>query len=246
MFGLVVLQIAERLREHYRQLKQDMDHVQGSSGRGGVLVPDVASSKKHLEGRAYIDNYLEHRPPPENKKGFHFMGWRDIFDLVVKWRQLAEPHDVVLWIDCTQAQEDGNEKVGLQTFIYHNGKNTRYYPYFNQTFAVLKNIYHHGYYLEDGSDLIIPSARQIAEVEKSSSLLEVLKSTDSFFCMTKIESLASPGVTLSGTRIALSRADPEGEALFISTPTDRGRSVSSDCRHYIDLMLDAIILCSIL
>jgi hypothetical protein len=216
MFGLVVLQIADTLREHFRLLAQDSS--------SGLLVRDAAVSKKHLEDREYFDNYLEQRfSEEEDEEGFHFMGWRDMFDLSVKWRQLAEPHDVVLWIDCTQAQEDGNEKVGLQTFIFHNGKNTRYYPYFNQTFALLREIFPNGYYQEDGSDLILPSALEIALVQNSSTLLEVLHISNSFFCMTQIQSLAFPGEIMSGTRIAISRADPEGEALFISTPTDRDR-----------------------
>ena len=148
-----------------------------------------------------------------------------MFDITVKWRQLAEPHDVVLWIDCTQAQEDGNERVGLQTFLFHNGKNTRYYPYFKPTFALLRKIFPHGYYTEDGSELILPSRGEVELVQNSSTLTEVLSISNSFFCMTQIPSVAHPGESMSGTRIAISRADPEGEALFISTPTDRERYV---------------------
>ena len=214
MFGLIVLHIAEKLREHYRLIKQNSSN--------GLLIPDAAVSKKHLEGRDYFDNFLDVRYS-QDSVGYHILGWRDLFDITVKWRQLAEPHDVVLWIDCTQAQEEGNERVGLQTFLYHNGKNTRYYPYFNRTFALLRDIFPNGYYQEDGSQLIHPSPMQIALVQNSSTLLEVLQAVNSFFCMTEIPSMANPGRVMSGTRIAVSRADPEGEALFISTPTDKDR-----------------------
>jgi hypothetical protein len=214
MFGLVVLQMAELLQKHYNILRSDKS--------SGLLISNQAVSMKHLESKEYFDNYIEQRFPDDNDD-HHFMGWRDLFDLSVKWRQLAEPHDVVLWIDCTQAQEEGNEKVGLQTYLYHNGKNTRYYPYFNQTFSLLRTIFPKGYYQEDGSDLIIPSLKEAKLVQSSTTLLEVLKVSNSFFCMTEIQSLASPGRTMTGTRIAISRADPEGEALFISTPTDKER-----------------------
>lgn len=219
MFGLVVLQMAEMMREHFQLLRRDR--------AGGLLVPDSAVSKKHLEGKEYFDNYLQQRRPPLHRRGegLHYLGWRDVFDVAVKWRQLAEPHDVVLWIDCTQAQEAGNEKVGLQTFLFHNGKNTRYYPYFNQTFSLLREIFPRGYYRDDDADVVVPSPAEAALVQNSSSLLEVLRISNSFFCMTEIISLARPGSTMSGTRIAISRADPEGEALFISTPTDRDRCV---------------------
>jgi hypothetical protein len=87
----------------------------------------------------------------------------------------------------------------------------------------LRTIFPKGYYQEDGSDLIIPSLKEAKLVQSSTTLLEVLKVSNSFFCMTEIQSLASPGRTMTGTRIAISRADPEGEALFISTPTDKER-----------------------
>ena len=31
--------------------------------------------------------------------GTHALGWRDAFDVAIKWRQLSEPNDPVLWID---------------------------------------------------------------------------------------------------------------------------------------------------
>ena len=77
--------------------------------------------------------------------GTHSFAWRDFFDVAVKWRQLGEPFDTVLWIDCTAAQEDKHDKVGLQTFIHHGvGKNIRYYPYFDQTFALMKKLLPNG------------------------------------------------------------------------------------------------------
>lgn len=33
------------------------------------------------------------------REGFHVFGWRDVFDTVVRWRQLSEPMDVVYWLD---------------------------------------------------------------------------------------------------------------------------------------------------
>lgn len=29
----------------------------------------------------------------------HPLGWRDVFDIAVRWRQLSEPNDPVWWID---------------------------------------------------------------------------------------------------------------------------------------------------
>ena len=37
--------------------------------------------------------------------GRHLFGWRDAMDIVVKWRQLAEPNDQVIWVDLLTRRE---------------------------------------------------------------------------------------------------------------------------------------------
>ena len=59
-------------------------------------------------------------PSKSGKRGIgalhHQFGWRDLFDVGVRWRQISEPNDPVWWIDRfpSQAFEDG---FGLQTPI---------------------------------------------------------------------------------------------------------------------------------
>eukprot|EP00890_Picochlorum_soloecismus_P006715 jgi/Picsp_1/869/NSC_04357-R1_tetratricopeptide repeat protein 13-like len=43
--------------------------------------------------------------PAVHNSGTHKVGWRDAFDIVVKWRQLAEPSDPVIWVDLLSDQE---------------------------------------------------------------------------------------------------------------------------------------------
>eukprot|EP00873_Tetraselmis_striata_P024599 jgi/Tetstr1/444863/TSEL_032705.t1 len=35
----------------------------------------------------------------EDRSGSHEFGWRDMYDILVRWRQLTEPNDAVIWID---------------------------------------------------------------------------------------------------------------------------------------------------
>jgi hypothetical protein len=80
-FGLSVLHIAQQLLEHVEIL---------NSGGQGLAIPDLSSSKRHYPG--WI--------PIAGKEGkFHKFGWRDLFDISVRWRQLSEPMDVVYWLD---------------------------------------------------------------------------------------------------------------------------------------------------
>jgi hypothetical protein len=34
-----------------------------------------------------------------SRGGKHALGWRDVFDIAVRWRQVSEPNDPVWWID---------------------------------------------------------------------------------------------------------------------------------------------------
>ena len=50
----------------------------------------------------------------EQGMGMHFVGYRDVFDVAVRWRQLSEPNDPVWWID-RLTPEAFREGFGLQT-----------------------------------------------------------------------------------------------------------------------------------
>jgi len=62
-------------------------------------------------------------------------GWRDWFQLSVRWRQLSEPNDSVWWID-GMPHESYHEGFGLQTPIVNGQwKTVRYYPYFKRALS---------------------------------------------------------------------------------------------------------------
>ena len=44
----------------------------------------------------------------------HRFGWRDLFDIAVRWRQISEPLDSVWWIDLLK-EESFREGFGSQT-----------------------------------------------------------------------------------------------------------------------------------
>merc|ERR1711871_159355 len=85
-------------------------------------------------------------------KSTHSFGWRDFFDIAVKWRQVSEPNDAVWWIDAltTQAFEDG---FGLQTPIVNGQlKTIRYYSYFDKAFTLMKKRMRRYYYNAAGQE----------------------------------------------------------------------------------------------
>jgi hypothetical protein len=44
---------------------------------------------------------------PYDAGGCHAFGWRDAMDIVVRWRQIGEPNDQVLWVDRLTPEEFG-------------------------------------------------------------------------------------------------------------------------------------------
>ena len=95
MFGLAVLHAAQTLRMHVKSLI--------SSGRG-LEVPDSHSS--HSDGvklNVVKDNH-------------HAFGWRDFFDIIVRWRQLSAPGDPIWWTD-QLTQKQYHERQGMTTYM---------------------------------------------------------------------------------------------------------------------------------
>ena len=148
----MVLQMAQELQAHIEAIRRGDSRglqVPNSAKSRRVLVGKQKKSRDDLDIFDVNDNDAADRNHSEvpdvfadiDPLGSHSFGWRDFYDIAVKWRQLGEPFDTVFWIDCTAAQEDKHDKVGLQTFIHHGvGKNIRYYPYFDKTFALMKKL----------------------------------------------------------------------------------------------------------
>lgn len=60
----------------------------------------------------------------------HVFGWRDMMDLVVKWRQVAEPTDQVVWVDML-TDDEFREGFGSHTPMYSGQTRcARYYSNF--------------------------------------------------------------------------------------------------------------------
>ena len=65
-------------------------------------------------------------------------GWRECFNVLVKWRQISEPNDPVWWID-KLGRKPFEEGFGLQTpLVAGELKVFRYYPYYEIAFRQLK------------------------------------------------------------------------------------------------------------
>lgn len=98
MFGLASLEVAQLVLSHWDSVK---------AGGAGAMVPDAGSS-------AWQPRSIAARLPAGGGVARHPAGYRDVFDVAVRWRQLSEPNDPVWWID-RLTPEAYREGFGLQT-----------------------------------------------------------------------------------------------------------------------------------
>ena len=104
MFGLASLELAQLVRGHWDSVK---------AGGAGATVPDAGSSKWQPQ-RSGGDKVKAPGGAVGTGPGQHPVGYRDLFDVAVRWRQLSEPNDPVWWID-RLTPSAFREGFGLQT-----------------------------------------------------------------------------------------------------------------------------------
>jgi tetratricopeptide (TPR) repeat protein len=93
-FGLSVLQAAQALAKHVYLLS--ISHKHGSHGSHdatmGLLVPNSAVSKLNYFG-AHVCAHDGSESAAGCPPGYHVFGWRDFFDIIIRWRQVQLPHE---------------------------------------------------------------------------------------------------------------------------------------------------------
>lgn len=228
MFGLSVLEMAQQIRQHVKAVQ---------SGEPGLWVSDARSSIQRVVGGMV-------RPTDVRRKGYHLFSYRDFFDTAVKWRQFADPFDIVFWLDGYPPKSQ-MDMVALSTSLYSGLKrNTRYYPYFNMTFEVVRREIKEKYFAGPEptytSKSLLPA---ISNARTIGDLFEITNVPSIMFVVTECESLVNPARKIPGTRVVLSRVPPEGFDISIGSPTEEDRSVlfSAEVEASFNRIIDALV-----
>uniref|UniRef100_A0A8C6X9F1 Tetratricopeptide repeat domain 13 n=1 Tax=Naja naja TaxID=35670 RepID=A0A8C6X9F1_NAJNA len=155
------------------------------------------------------------------------MQWRDMFDIAVKWRRIADPDQPVLWLDQIPAQSLSRGFNNHINLIRGQFINMRYTEYFDNILHFIKDrilVYHSA----NNHKELLEVREALEQVHKVEDLLPIMKlnskTRDGFTIHTKVPSLKYPGkeydgftVTLTGNRI--------GNLLFsVETQTTEART----------------------
>ncbi len=146
----------------------------------------------------------------------HPLGWRDAMDVVVRWRQLVEPCDQVLWVDLLTEREF-TAGFGSHTPMFTGQtKCVRYYSRFDRALALAKRLLLAEGRGFDAESRPVPvegaAARAAVAAAASAGELWAALGRDAWVVV-PVASAAAPGsAPLEGTRLTVVKLDKRGAA----------------------------------
>eukprot|EP01114_Cavostelium_apophysatum_P012936 TRINITY_DN3022_c0_g1_i3.p1 TRINITY_DN3022_c0_g1~~TRINITY_DN3022_c0_g1_i3.p1 ORF type:complete len:752 (-),score=181.03 TRINITY_DN3022_c0_g1_i3:565-2820(-) len=125
----------------------------------------------------------------------HEFGWRDMYDVIIKWRQLSEPNDPVWWVDLL-SPEQFEEGFGSHTpMLTGQTQVIRYYPMFSRSFPIMKEL------MPAQCNLTEDQKREVQEAKDCKAMYDIMRRD--FWVCTPCHSTATPGKIMEGTRLTL-------------------------------------------
>ncbi|XP_060047996.1 tetratricopeptide repeat protein 13 isoform X7 [Erinaceus europaeus] len=156
------------------------------------------------------------------------MQWRDMFDIAVKWRRIADPDQPVLWLDQMPARSLSRGFNNHINLIRGQVINMRYLEYFEKILHFIKDriLVYHGANNPKG---MMEVREALEKVHKVEDLLPIMKqfntkTKDGFTVNTKVPSLKDQGKEYDGFTITIT-GDKVGNVLFsVETQTTEERT----------------------
>ncbi|XP_053499526.1 tetratricopeptide repeat protein 13 isoform X2 [Ictalurus furcatus] len=153
--------------------------------------------------------------------------WRDMFDIAVKWRRIADPDQPVLWLDQMPERSLSRGFNNHINLIRGQIINIRYMEYFGSILDFIKDriLVYHGAYNPRGVQEVKQALENVNKVE---DLLPIMKfnskTRDGFTVNSKVPSLKDPGTEYDGFTITIT-GDRVGNMLFsVETQTTEERT----------------------
>ncbi|XP_025019465.1 tetratricopeptide repeat protein 13 isoform X3 [Python bivittatus] len=156
------------------------------------------------------------------------MQWRDMFDIAVKWRRIADPDQPVLWLDQIPAQSLSRGFNNHINLIRGQVFNMRYMEYFDKILHFIKDrilIYHSA----NNHKELLEVREALEQVHKVEDLLPIMKqlnskTRDGFTIHTKVPSLKNPGKEYDGFTITITGDRIRNLLFSVETQTTEART----------------------
>ncbi|KAK9791186.1 hypothetical protein WJX73_002593 [Symbiochloris irregularis] len=190
---------------------------------GGLAAIELAQAVKHLVGERRGGRGVTVQRGASGRDDPHPFGWRDAMDIVVKWRQLSEPNDQVIWVDLLSKAEF-TAGFGSHTPMFSGQtKCVRYYMNFARGLELFKQTALKDGYVHNADSQQVPlgglGARDSISKATTAEALHRAVGCDCWVVV-PIDSIAHQGLTLEGTRLTLVqiKGQPDAYDFSIRTP----------------------------
>ncbi|KAE8655171.1 Suppressor of RPS4-RLD 1 [Hibiscus syriacus] len=233
MAGLAAIEIAQKVSKTWRSLHADWKHSNRSSKSGkrhrrkerislasqnrGGAGSSTSSSSETSASYGSTEDRSSSRP---------MMSWQDVYSLAVKWRQISEPCDPVVWVN--KLSEEFNSGFGSHTpMVLGQAKVVRYFPNYERTLDAAKTIMRNKLSVHKKSDEPIDLSKEgksekIDHAKSCDDLYELVG--EDFWLATWCNSTAFEGKQLEGTRIIMVKMGQQrGYDFAIRTPCTPSR-----------------------
>ncbi|XAR57739.1 hypothetical protein NMG60_11025991 [Bertholletia excelsa] len=213
MAGLAAIEIAQKVAKAWRSLQVEWKYSNKSISKNGkrarrkekINIPSQNRGGAGCSTTSSSETSTSFGSTDDRSSGRSIMSWHDVYSLAVKWRQISEPCDPVVWVN--KLSEEFNSGFGSHTpLILGQTKVVRYSPNFRRTLNVAKSVIKEKKCVYNKGDNLIDLSenrklQDILNAESCSDLYRVVG--EDFWLATWCNSTAFEGRQLEGTRITL-------------------------------------------
>ncbi|XP_027345118.1 suppressor of RPS4-RLD 1-like isoform X2 [Abrus precatorius] len=231
MAGLAAIEIAQKVSKAWRAMHAEWKYSgKGNSknGRRARRRERINTPSQNRGGAGCSTSSTSETSSPgiiDDRSSSRILSWHDVYSLAVRWRQISEPCDPVVWVN--KLSEEFNSGFGSHTpMILGQAKVVRYFPNYERTLDILKTVMKERSFVRSKTDEIIHLSKdgkleEIMHAKSCSDLYRVVG--EDFWLATWCNSTAFEEKQLEGTRITLVKMGEHGFDFAIRTPCTPAR-----------------------
>ncbi|OWM82121.1 hypothetical protein CDL15_Pgr001695 [Punica granatum] len=203
MAGLAAIEIAQKVSKVWRSLQAEWRNAKKGTLKSGkrarrrdrINLPSQNRGGAGCSTSSSSETSASYIIAEDRLSGRGRISWQDIYSVAVKWRQISEPCDPVVWVN--KLSEEFNAGFGSHTpMILGQAKVVRYYPNYERTLDVAKTIIKEKAYVRSKTDGIIDLSKdgKLEEIMNAKSCSDLYKAVgEDFWLATGCNSTALEG-----------------------------------------------------
>ncbi|XP_062101861.1 suppressor of RPS4-RLD 1 [Humulus lupulus] len=222
MAGLAAIEIAQKVSKAWRKYlnKSTSRNSKKARRRDRINMPSQNRGGAGCSTSGYSETSTAYGTLEDKSFGNTMMSWQDVYSIAVKWRQISEPCDPVVWIN--KLSEEFNSGFGSHTpMVLGQAKVVRYFPNFGRTLEVAKRVIKDKQHVYNKADEVIDLSgdKKLQDIMDANSCADLYRTVgEDFWLATWCSSTAFEGKRLEGTRITLLKMEERGFDFAIRTP----------------------------